>query len=190
MRNLLDSAINNLNMDSGHDEVLIQRSGSEFLNQKVIPCFYFDLVFSILKLCLSALCMVTYILSSYCGEMMSQLLLGSFITMAADALIFFNFVFFVKKPPNCIKHALSAYCAISYCIVTWFILCFQLAWGIVCVVIYIEYNSCDQDLNFTDSVALVVVIYFMANIFRLLCSCTLKVCACVSTFVATSKTDS
>lgn len=121
--------------------------------------------------------------------MMSQLLLGSSVSLLVEFFFFTNDVIFVKNPSSCVKPTLSAYCAISYCIISWFTLCFQLGWGIFGIVVYSEFNSCSQNLTFTDAVALVIVIYFLANIFKLTCSCCFKMCTCVSIILATGKTE-
>ncbi|OMJ89875.1 hypothetical protein SteCoe_7860 [Stentor coeruleus] len=169
------------------EELQNLRSDSETLENKLVAPTLINLIKILTKASIGILSLISFINGSSCGNEMDDVLEGSFIILFFESVWLSFFVIVKAKSNNCQKTA--SYIGIAHMIIDFSFDALYIGWGIYVTVIYFNENTCNTNMNFTDTLALVVVIYFLIALSLMSCCCGAKICICFSTLLASAKTN-
>lgn len=169
------------------EELQNLRSDSETLEKKIVAPTLINIIKILTKASMGILALLSFINGTSCGNEMNDVLEGSFVILFFESAWLSFFVIVKAKSNNCQKTA--SYIGIIHMIIDFGFDALYLGWGIYVTVIYFNENTCDNNMNFTDTLALIVVIYFLVALSLMTCCCGAKVFICCSTLIASAKTN-
>ncbi|OMJ66397.1 hypothetical protein SteCoe_36765 [Stentor coeruleus] len=168
------------------EELQNLRSDSEILEKKIVAPTLINIIKILTKASIGILALLSFIYGTSCGNEMNDVLEGSFIILFFESTWLSFFVIVKAKSNNCQK--VASYIGIAHMIIDFSFDAFYIGWGIYVTVIYFNENTCGKK-NFTDILALVVIIYFLLALSLMTCCCGAKLCICLSTVMASVKTN-